>query len=65
MRPLVEPPPSTRCDRCGGELRFKELIEPAGGILGLDQEIFICIKCGHEQVCVVSHDHYEPHTKAS
>jgi hypothetical protein len=25
MRNLVEPPPSTHCERCGGELLFKDL----------------------------------------
>jgi len=28
MRTIVQPPPSTRCDLCGGELRLK-LVESA------------------------------------
>ena len=54
MRTLVEPPPSSRCD-CGGELRLK-LIEPANRTLDLDNQIFVCAKCGGEQLCTVSHN---------
>ena len=53
MRTLVRPPPSSRCDLCSGELRLK-LIEPADQILELENEIFVCANCGHEQV--VYHD---------
>ena len=56
MRTLVEPPPSSRCDLCGGELRLKH-IESANRALDLDNEIFVCIKCGREQACTVSHNH--------
>ena len=56
MRPLVEPPPSSRCDLCGGELRLKH-IESANRALDLDNEIFVCAKCGREQSCTVSHSH--------
>jgi uncharacterized protein with PIN domain len=55
MRTLVEPPPSSRCDKCGGELRLK-LIEPANRTLDLDNQIFVCTKCGGEQLCTVSHN---------
>ena len=55
MCTLVEPPPSSRCDKCGGELRLK-LIEPANRTLDLDNQIFVCVKCGHEQACTVSHN---------
>jgi uncharacterized protein with PIN domain len=54
MRTLVEPPPSSRCYECGGELRLK-LIEPANRTLDLDNQIFVCAKCGGEQLCTVSH----------
>ena len=47
MRTLVKPPPSSRCDLCGGELRLK-LIEPASRTLDLENEIFVCASCGHE-----------------
>ena len=62
MRTLVEPPPSSRCDLCGGELRLK-LIESADRTLDLDNEIFVCVKCGHEQSYTVSHDHNMPDPK--
>ena len=42
---------------CGGELRFK-LIEPANRVYGLDNEIFVCVNCGHEQMYVVARDRY-------
>jgi hypothetical protein len=54
MRTFVEPPPSSRCKFCGGELRLK-LIESAKPNLDLDNEIFVCVKCGHEQSYAVSH----------
>ena len=57
MRPLVEPPPSSHCQLCGGELRLK-LIEFAESALDLDREIFVCVKCGREQSCNVSHNPY-------
>jgi hypothetical protein len=47
MRPLVEPPPSSRC-MCGGELRLK-LIEPADRAFGKQIEIFVCTNCSREQ----------------
>jgi len=64
MRPrtIVEPPPSSHCDLCGGELRLK-LIESANRVLDLDREIFLCAKCGHEQSYIMTHNHKSPHTK--
>jgi uncharacterized protein with PIN domain len=56
MRTLVDPPPSSRCDVCGGELRLKQ-IESANRTLDLDNEILVCIKCGHEQACTVNHNY--------
>ena len=44
MRALVPPPPSLRCELCGGELRFKRI---ANRVYGLDNEIFVCVNCGH------------------
>ena len=38
-------------------LRFK-LIEPANRVYGLDNEIFVCVNCGHEQMYVVACDRY-------
>ena len=60
MRTLVEPPPSSRCNRCGGELRLKQ-IESANRALDLDSEIFVCVDCGREQSCAVSHNHNVRH----
>ncbi len=62
MRTLVNPPPSSRCDLCGGELRFK-LIKPADRTFDLENEIFVCAKCGHEQSYTVIHDPHTPHTE--
>lgn len=60
MRKLVQPPPSSRCDLCGGELRFKQ-IEPAHRALDLENEIFVCANCGHVQSYTVIHDPYAAH----
>jgi len=54
MRTFVEPPPSSRCKSCGGELRLK-LIELASLSVGLDHEIFVCVMCGREESYAVSH----------
>jgi hypothetical protein len=64
MRVLTQPPPSSRCSLCGGELRLK-LIEPANGVFDLECEIFVCANCGHEQSYAVAHEHYMPHSKAA
>jgi uncharacterized protein with PIN domain len=57
MRTLVQPPPSTHCDLCGGELRFKR-VEAANRTLDLENEIFVCANCGRELSCVVDYDKY-------
>ena len=64
MRPIVQPPSSSRCERCGGELRLK-LIEAADRGLDLEYEIFVCANCDREQSLTVSHDHKIPHTKVA
>jgi hypothetical protein len=64
MRTLVQPPPSSRCNLCGGELRLQQ-IESANRILDLDSEIFVCVKCGCEQSYSVSHDRSMPNPKAA
>ena len=63
-RTLSQPPPSSRCDLCGGELRLK-LIEPANRELDLEDEIFICVNCGHEEAYIVKHNHNMPHSKVA
>ena len=60
MRTIVDPPPSSRCDQCGGELRLKQ-IESANRELDLEDEIIVCVKCGHELSCTVSHNHTVRH----
>jgi hypothetical protein len=60
MRTLVEPPPSSRCDLCGAELRLK-LIELANRALDLDRQIFVCAECGRERSCAVSQNHTVRH----
>jgi uncharacterized protein with PIN domain len=64
MRTLIQPPPSSRCDLCSGELRLK-LIEPANRTLDLENEIFVCAICGREQSYIVEHDHNMPHPKVA
>lgn len=59
MRTLVQPPPSSRCERCGGELRFKA-IETANHPADLDIECFVCASCGGEKSFGVNRDHYRP-----
>jgi hypothetical protein len=57
MRTLIQPPPSTHCDRCGGELRLK-LVEPANRTMNLENEIFVCASCDREISFIVKHDKY-------
>jgi uncharacterized protein with PIN domain len=54
MRTLVEPPPSSRCRLCGGELLLK-LIESANRTRYLDNEIIVCVNCDREQTYAVSY----------
>ena len=58
MRPLVEPPPSSRC-MCGGELKLK-LIEAAERSLGKQREIFVCTSCDREQAFPADRDPNTP-----
>jgi rRNA maturation endonuclease Nob1 len=64
MRTLVQPPPSSHCDQCGGELRLKR-IKPGDKEFDLDREISVCANCGHEVSYIVPHNHTAPHTKAA
>jgi hypothetical protein len=52
MRPITQPPPKSRCEQCGGELRLKRT-ETADRRLDLEYEIFVCANCGREQSLVV------------
>ena len=53
---IVQPPPSSHCELCGGELRLNQ-VESANRALDLESEILVCVKCGHEQAYIVSHNH--------
>jgi uncharacterized protein with PIN domain len=64
IRTLIQPPPLSRCDLCGGELRLK-LIEPANRELDLEDEILVCVNCGREQSYIVKHNHDKPHSKVA
>ena len=64
MRNLVQPPPSMRCARCDGVIRFK-MIVPDREVTDMDAQIFVCSKCGHEQSRRVIHDPYVAHNSAS
>ena len=64
MRALVEPPPSSRCNFCGGELLLKR-IEVANRTLNLDNQIFVCANCGREEAYIVARDHNTPHSKVA
>jgi uncharacterized protein with PIN domain len=64
MRTLVQPPPSSQCKLCGGELRLKA-VESANRHLDLENEIFVCIKCGREEAYTVDHNHTMPHPKVA
>ena len=64
MRILVEPAPWSRCERCSGELRLK-VIETASRTLDMENEIFVCVICGHEQSYTVDHDPHAPHSPAA
>ena len=57
--PSFKPPPSSRCDLCGGELRLKK-IELADRELDLEDEMLVCVNCGHELSCTVPHNHTAP-----
>ena len=61
MRPLVQPPPSLVCKLCGGELRLKRIERP-DLTFGLENEVFACENCDHEQSFTVAHDPYTPHS---
>ena len=64
MRTLVQPPPSSHCDLCGGELRLKKIVS-ADQTFDFEKEIFVCVNCGHEQSYTVPHNHTTPHTKVA
>ena len=64
MRTLVEPPPSSRCKICGGELRHKR-VESANRTLDLENQITVCVKCGREQSYTVEHDRAMPQPKVA
>ena len=64
MRTLVQPPPSSHCDLCGGELRLKK-VESDTRELDWEDEVLVCVNCGHELSCTVAHNHTAPHAKVA
>ena len=63
-RTLIQPPPSSHCNQCGGELRLKQ-IKRANDTLDLDYQILVCAECGREQSYIMQHNHNMPHTKVA
>ena len=61
MRNLVQPPPSTHCVHCYGELLFKR-IEPNDPAFDIEVQIFVCVKCGRLRSHRLIHDPYTAHT---
>ena len=59
MRRIIEPPPSSKCSRCGGPLQLKN-IDTTNSFLGVKRSVFSCNKCGNEQVYSVPVDIYTP-----
>jgi hypothetical protein len=57
VRRIVEPPPSSQCDGCGGQLKLKR-VETNGTCLALTKNIFACTKCGKERLFVTQQDLY-------
>ena len=59
MRKTIDPPPSSRCHRCGGLLTLKQA-DAANNVPGLTRNIFACGKCGSEHAFVAQSDLYAP-----
>ncbi len=53
---------SSHCDFCGGELRLKK-VESTNRELDWEDEVLVCVNCGHELSCTVAHNHTAPHAK--
>ena len=60
----IQPPLSSCCKLCSGELRLKRF-EPANRTLDLENEMLVCANCGREQSYTVDHDHNTPHPKVA
>jgi hypothetical protein len=61
MRTLVQPPPSSHCIVCQGELQLKR-IDSCGADSEFETEILVCIKCGHEHTYRAKQDPYAAHS---
>jgi hypothetical protein len=61
MRKLVEPPPSTRCSFCDGELLLMA-IKPDDPTFDIEVQEFVCANCGQKHSRKVIHDPYTAHT---
>lgn len=60
MRKTVEPPPSTQCGQCGGQLKLKR-VDVGHSVLGLNCNIFFCTACDRECSHVAPRDLYAAH----
>lgn len=55
MRKLAEPPPTTKCGRCGNQLILNRVEALACG-LALNSDVYQCAKCGSEQAFTSQRD---------
>jgi Zn finger protein HypA/HybF involved in hydrogenase expression len=61
MRKIVEPPPTSQCEQCGGPLTLKG-VNVAQSALGLVSQVYVCEKCKAERAFVAAGDTYAPRT---
>ena len=54
VRNTVQPPPTSHCDRCGGQLALKGT-NVAHSILGTKSNVFVCVTCGTEHSYIEHH----------
>jgi len=64
MRTLIQPPPSSHCDLCGGELRLKK-VESDTRELDWEDEVLVCVNWRSQLSCTVAHNHTAPHAKVA
>ena len=57
MRPIVQPPPSTKCS-CGGELRLKKVQLARSAWDHAVDEVFVCARCNCERTIIARLDKY-------
>ncbi len=57
MRTIIEPPPTSKCCRCGEQLQLKGLAV-ANAAPGMTSNLYACAHCGTEQSFVSHQDMY-------